>query len=113
MGVLLQSGVDPADVRVALDGVDVTAAFAPGGVGLEGILPLPAPGTHELSVDQPRTNLLGNLTTLRAFQRFEVPAAAPALSSFAPLPVQGAVQSGFSVAAQGRAVAFGSPPERR
>jgi hypothetical protein len=72
--------VDPADVRIALDGQDVRPLFAAGPGGLAAALPLPAPGTHELVVEWPAGPLL---TTARSMS-FAVPAPAPALAGAAP-----------------------------
>ena len=90
--ILLQPGVAPEDVTVALDGQDVSAHFAPAADGLQGTLPLPSPGAHELTVVEPQLIVLGQpLLHLTFRKQFVVPAAAPALSSFAPAPVAGAL----------------------
>jgi hypothetical protein len=78
--VLLEAGVLPADVQIALDGADVRSLFSPGPGGLVGVLPLPAPGGHELAVSQP--GALGVVTERK--QLFDVPAPAPPIASVAP-----------------------------
>lgn len=49
VGVALPRGLDAADVRVALDGVDVTARFAPAAPGLLGVLDGLDPGRHVIT----------------------------------------------------------------
>lgn len=81
---------DPAEVRVALDGADVTGSFAAGGPGLVGSIPLPAPGSHRLSVTRPLPfATIGSITTSLVF---DSPAAAPEVLAIEPAP--GAVPSG-------------------
>jgi hypothetical protein len=79
--VALGAGVDPADVRVALDGNDVTASFTAGGAGLVGALPVPAPGSHRLAVTRPIALSFGSFTEV-AF--FEAPTAAPEVLAVEP-----------------------------
>jgi hypothetical protein len=74
--VPLSAGTDPASVTVTLDGVDVTGAFAPGGPGLVGALPVPDPGEHRLQVTRPFVLPVGSITT---GMRFQSPTAAPAV----------------------------------
>jgi len=80
--IALAGDVDPARVRVALDGVDVTASFAPGGAGLVGAIPLPDPGAHRVTARKPWGRLpTGMFTTARVFL---VPTAAPAVLGVDP-----------------------------
>jgi hypothetical protein len=80
--VELPAAADPALATVALDGGDVSAAFAPGGPGLLGSLALPAPGSHLLEVTAPRGP--SDPAPFRLSQDFVSPAAAPALLSAIP-----------------------------
>lgn len=91
--IRLQAGTDPANVRVALDGADVSLAFGGAGAGMvAGQIPLPASGLHTLTVSQGRAAVLGQpLVWLTLGQRFMVPAAAPNLLRTDPLPVSGAI----------------------
>ena len=91
--IRLQSDVDPANVRVLVDGADVSAAFAAAGAGrIAGSIPLPAPGAHVLTVSQGRASVAGQpLVWLSFGQRFAVPAAAPPLLRADPAPVAGAI----------------------
>ncbi len=74
--ILLESGVDPTQVTVTLDGADVTAAFAAEPGVLAGALPLPAPGPHHLAV----TRLLPMFgIPLTVGRSFESPAPVPAV----------------------------------
>lgn len=84
---------DLAAVRVALDDVDVTDAFAAGGSGLVGSIPVPAPGSHRLSVTRPLVSFppIGSLTTSLVF---EAPTAAPEVLAIEPASGAGAVPSG-------------------
>ena len=76
------SDVDPATVVVRLDGVDVSAAFAPGGAGLVGALPVPDPGSHRLSVTWPLEPV--PFVTVTSHLLFDAPTAAPALLAVEP-----------------------------
>lgn len=88
--VALWSYLDPADVRLALDGADVTGSFTAGGPGLVGSIPVPAPGSHRLSVRWPLPfPMIGSLTTSLVF---DAPTAAPEVLAIEPGP--GAVPSG-------------------
>lgn len=90
--VLVQPGVAPEDVTVALDGQDVSSLFAPSAEGLRGTLPLPSPGVHELQVVEPQLTMLGRpILPLTLRQRFVVPEASPPLAAFSPSPVAGAL----------------------
>jgi hypothetical protein len=78
--VLLNPGVLPSEVQIAVDGVDVRSLFSPGPGGLVATLPLPAPGAHEIAVSQPGS--LGVVALRKKF--FDVPAPAPPIASVAP-----------------------------
>ena len=90
--VLLQSGQAPASATVTLDGVDVTARFAPGGGGLLGDVPLPPPGEATLQVRSVLPGALpgGGYPISQAFP-LRSPAAAPALAGLDPAPVAGKI----------------------
>ena len=84
VAIALPSSTDPAAATVQLDGVDVTAAFAAGGPGLVGSLPLPAPGPHRLRVSRPFGFGSGLAVSLTSGRVFDVPAPAPALVAVEP-----------------------------
>jgi hypothetical protein len=88
----LGDGIDPAAVRVALDGADVTAAFEPGGPGLIGAVALPAPGPHLVTVTRPLAFL--PISSVTSGLRFESPSSAPAVLSIEPAPDSAAVPHG-------------------
>ena len=87
--IALPSGTDPATATVQLDGVDVSAAFAAGGPGLVGALPVPAPGAHHLRLSRPFSFAPGLAISLSTSRAFDAPAPAPAL--LAVEPASGAV----------------------
>lgn len=98
--IILEDGLDPGSVAVALDGVDVTSAFAPGGRGLLGTVAVPEPGRHRVTVSFPFA--LGMLASRS--RPFEAPTAAPAvvgLPSAGPLPAGAWLR--FRLAAQAQA----------
>ena len=70
-----------APVQISFDGADVTDAFVPGGRGLVGFLPDPAPGSHQVAVYQP---IVGSLFGLTRATTFESPEPAPALVASVP-----------------------------
>jgi hypothetical protein len=73
-------GVDPGSVEILLDGLDVTGAFAPGGAGLVGAIPVPDPGLHRLTVSFPLAiGLRGSRSRI-----YEAPTAAPAVLGVDP-----------------------------
>lgn len=73
--VELSGSTDPSDVKVLLDDVDVTASFAPGGPGLVGTIPVPAPGKHRLGIQRPiAVSPFGTVTNTLVF---DAPTAAP------------------------------------
>ncbi len=76
----LGEGIDPALVTVRLDGVDVSGEFAPGGPGLVGALPVPAPGSHRIAVRRP----LAFLAWVTSGLLFDSPSAAPNVLSIEP-----------------------------
>lgn len=78
----LAAGIDPALVRVTLDGVDMSAEFEPGGPGLVGSLPVPAPGSHRIAVRRPVAFL--PIPWITNGLRFDSPSAAPAVVSIEP-----------------------------
>ncbi len=78
----LAPGVDPAAVRVRLDDLDVTASFAPAGPGLVGSIPVPAPGSHRLSVTRPLPAPL--FVSFTTGVDFESPSATPAVLAVEP-----------------------------
>jgi hypothetical protein len=80
--ITLAPSVDPAAVKVGLDGADVTSSFAPGGPGLVGAIPVPPPGTHRLEVTRP----LGGIPMIpfTTGHVFVSPSAAPALVGVEP-----------------------------
>jgi hypothetical protein len=79
--IAASEGIEARGVRVAIDGADVTDAFVPGGPGLVGFLPDPAPGAHTISLFQPIFGLpLGTTISTTFFS----PAAAPALVASRP-----------------------------
>ena len=80
----LPSGTDPATVTVALDGTNVTGSFAPGGLGLVAMLPVPPPGSHQLTVRRPLELIPGLPLPLTTGFTFDSPAAAPNVTSVAP-----------------------------
>jgi hypothetical protein len=90
--ITLPAGVDPAAVVVALDEVDVTASFAPGGPGLVGTIPVPDPGPHRLSVTRPFASM-PSVVTITNNLLFDAPSAAPAVLAVEPAP-GGVVSSG-------------------
>lgn len=83
--IRLSPSTDLASVSVALDGADVTPAFAPAGAGtLRGELPLPGPGAHRLSVTRSLPLLPGVGVPFTTGRTFRVPEAAPALVAIEP-----------------------------
>jgi len=84
VSIALPSSTDPASATVSLDGVDVTAAFAPGGAGLEGSLPLPEPGAHRIVLSRPFQVAPGIAISLTSGRGFDVPESAPALLAVEP-----------------------------
>jgi len=88
----LAAGTDPELVRVALDGIDVSSAFAPGGPGLVGSLPVPAPGPHQIAVRRPFAFL--SVPWITNSMRFDAPSAAPAVVSIEPAPGSAGVSRG-------------------
>ena len=88
----LADNIDPALVRVTLDGIDVTAQFQPGGPGLVGSLPVPTPGSHQISVRRPLSLL--PVSWLSSGLLFESPSAAPVVVSIEPAPESAAVPRG-------------------
>lgn len=87
----LSPSIDPAAVTVALDGADVTGAFAPGGPGLVGSIRVPPPGPHRLTVTRPWALPVGSLSS---GVLFDSPSAAPAVLALAPPAQGGLVASG-------------------
>lgn len=83
--VALSASVDPASVVIELDGTDVTALFAPAPGGVSGRVPIPAPGSHRISVTR-SYGVLGLGLPITNGRLFEVPAPAPALVSVEPAP---------------------------
>jgi hypothetical protein len=86
--ITLSPGTDPSRVTVRVDGVDVTASFAPAAGGLEGSIALPPPGPFRISITQPFPAIEIPFTT---WYLFESPGAAPILSGIEPshlLPLQ-------------------------
>ncbi|RIL03943.1 MAG: hypothetical protein DCC71_14595 [Proteobacteria bacterium] len=83
--ITLQAGVDPTQSTVTLDGVDVTAQFAPAPPGLVGSIPVPAPGEHRLGVTSQRS-MLGLSIPITNGRLFDVPAPAPDVASVEPAP---------------------------
>ncbi|MCL4684355.1 hypothetical protein KJ059_06330 [Myxococcota bacterium] len=90
--IALRAGIDPAAVRLALDGADVSAAFEPGGPGLTGTLPLPTPGHHRLTVTRPLTFF--SAASITTGMNFEAPSAAPAVLALDPADGSTAVPPG-------------------
>ncbi len=82
--IQLPDETDPASVTVDFDGNDVTGAFAPGGPGLIGALPLPGPGPHTLSMTRPVMVLPGLHFPLTLRHTFSSPTAAPEVIGIAP-----------------------------
>jgi hypothetical protein len=80
--VELPAAADPTLASVALDGVDVTSDFAPGGSGLLGSLALPSPGPHVIAVVAPRDP--ADPAPFAFAKHFPSPAATPALLAANP-----------------------------
>jgi len=90
--VVLRSGQDAEEVRIELDGEDVTGLFVPGAGRLVGSVPLPAPGRSSLQVAWPGMDALpGVLSEVRQTFVLDVPDAAPAFTGLSPQPVAGVV----------------------
>jgi hypothetical protein len=77
--ISLPGGTDPGEVTVALDGVDVTASFAPGGPGLVGSLAIPPPGGHQIHVTRQTEPLPGLVLPETTGFVFQSPEPAPAV----------------------------------
>ena len=110
--ILLQSGQPPASVRVTLDGVDVSARFAPGGQGLLGAVPLPPPGVSSLAVESTIPGGAEGLVFPVVHQfALHAPAPTPSLAGFDPAPVLGRLPASawlrlrFTAAVTGEALA--------
>lgn len=108
--IVLAADVDPATVAIALDGVDVTNAFVPGGPGLVGTIPVPAAGTHDLTVTKTLPLAPVGLLTSSTLT-FEAPTAAPAVLGVDPAgPLPSGAWLRFRLAAPAQAsdlVGFG------
>lgn len=118
--ITLAAAIDPATVRVFLDGIDVTRGFAPGGPGLVGAIPVPAAGTHVIAASKPFA--LRPIGPFSRSMRFRAPSAAPALLGVdpagpvpagawlrfrlaAPAPASSLLGFGFALECDGRRVA--------
>lgn len=78
--IVLQDGIEPTSVTIALDGVDASGGFAPGGRGLLGAIAVPDPGPHRLTVSFP----LAFGLRVSISRPFEAPTAAPAVLDLPP-----------------------------
>src|SRR5215472_118527 len=78
------NGTDPSRATLALDDVDVTSAFAPGGSGLVGMLPVPPAGSHRLALTRLIELLPGVSVPVTNGFSFDSPAAAPDVASLEP-----------------------------
>jgi hypothetical protein len=83
-----RSGFPGGPLQISLDGSDITDAFVPGGRGLVGFLPDPAPGAHQISVYQP---IAGSLFGLTRAVPFVSPEPAPPRVASRPAPGAGGV----------------------
>jgi hypothetical protein len=93
--VALPGGTDLSQVTLALDGADVTSAFAPGGIGLVGTLPVPPAGAHRLSLTRVYEPLPGLPVPFTNGFLFDSPAAAPDVASVEPASGVGAPRSAW------------------
>jgi len=82
--VVVPSGTDPSQISLALDGVDVTGSFTPIGGVLVGMLPVPGPGSHHLTMTRPLALIPGFPMPLTTGFLFDSPTAAPDLVSVEP-----------------------------
>ena len=78
------NGTDPSRATLWLDDVDVTGAFAPGGSGLVGMLPVPPAGPHRLALTRLIDVLPGVSLPFTNGFLFDSPAAAPDVASVDP-----------------------------
>lgn len=117
VSISLGAGVDPEAVVVLLDDAEVTDAFAAGGPGLVGSIPVPPPGLHQIKVTKP----IGGMPLFTTSVTFQSPAAAPAVLAVepagplpsgawlrfrlaAPAPPQSLVGFGFAIECDGQRV---------